>query len=78
MIKKYIAYYRVSTKTQGLDGNGMSSQRLIVRRFVESQNGVLENEFSEVESGKCDERPQLAAALEHAKRIGGTVVIGTL
>ncbi len=78
MIKKYIAYYRVSTKTQGLDGNGMSSQRLIVRRFVESQDGILENEFSEVESGKYNDRPQLAAALEHAKRIGGTVVIAKL
>ncbi len=78
MIKKYIAYYRVSTKTQGVDGYGMDSQRQIVRRFVESQNGVLENEFNEVESGKCNDRPQLAAALEHAKRIGGTVAIAKL
>ena len=78
MIKKYIAYYRVSTKSQGVDGYGMDSQRQIVRRFVESQNGVLENEFNEVESGKCNDRPQLAAALEHAKRIGGTVAIAKL
>jgi len=65
---------------QGIDGNGMSSQRDIVRRFVESQNGVLEKEFSEVESGKWtdDERPQLAAALEYAKRINGIVAIAKL
>jgi DNA invertase Pin-like site-specific DNA recombinase len=80
MIKKFIGYYRVSTKMQGIDGNGMSSQRDIVRRFVESQNGVLEKEFSEVESGKWtdDERPQLAAALEYAKKINGTVAIAKL
>lgn len=76
--KQFIGYYRVSTKMQGLDGNGMSSQRLIVRRFVENQNGVLEKEFNEVESGKDNERPQLAAALEYAKRINGTVVIAKL
>ena len=27
MIKKYIGYYRVSTKMQGIDGNGMAAQR---------------------------------------------------
>jgi DNA invertase Pin-like site-specific DNA recombinase len=37
MIKKYVALYRVSTDKQGIDGNGMSSQKEIVRRFVESQ-----------------------------------------
>ena len=65
---------------QGIDGNGMTSQRAIVRKFVESQNGVLENEFSEVESGKWtdNERPQLAAALEYAKRINGIVAIAKL
>jgi len=80
MIKKFIGYYRVSTKQQGLDGNGMAAQREVVRRFVESQRGILEMEFSEVESGKWtdDERPQLAAALDYAKKIKGVVVIAKL
>lgn len=80
MTKKYIGYYRVSTKMQGIDGNGMTAQRAIVHRFVESQNGNLEMEFSEVESGKWtdDERPQLAAALEYAKRVNGVVAIAKL
>jgi len=78
--KRYVGYFRVSTKTQGMDGNGMSSQREIVRRFVEGQHGILEKEFSEVESGrKTDqERPQLAAALEYAKRHKATVIIAKL
>jgi DNA invertase Pin-like site-specific DNA recombinase len=80
MIKKYIGYYRVSTDKQGLDGNGMSAQRETVRRFVSGQSGVLEKEFSEVESGKWtdDERPQLAAALDYAKKAKGIVVIAKL
>src|SRR6266516_5825305 len=80
MIKKYIGYFRVSTKTQGIDGNGMTAQREIVRRFVEGQNGVLELEFSEVESGKYSDsdRPQLAAALDFCKRNKASLVIAKL
>jgi DNA invertase Pin-like site-specific DNA recombinase len=80
MIKKYIGYYRVSTDKQGLDGNGMTAQREIVRRFVDGQKGTLEREFSEVESGRKtdDERPQLAAALDYAKKAKATLVIAKL
>ena len=80
MMKRYIGYYRVSTDKQGLDGNGMTAQREIVRRFVDGQKGTLEQEFSEVESGRKtdDERPQLAAALEYAKRNKATLVIAKL
>lgn len=58
----------------------MSSQKDIVRRFVESKSGVLEMEFSEVESGRKtdEERPQLAAALDFCKRNKGTLVIAKL
>ncbi len=58
----------------------MTSQREIVRRFVDGQNGVLEKEFSEVESGRKtdEERPQLAAALDYAKRNKATVIIAKL
>lgn len=80
MIKRYIGYFRVSTGRQGLDGNGMTAQRETVRRFVENQNGVLEMEFSEVESGRKtdEERPQLAAALEYARKTKSCVIIAKL
>jgi DNA invertase Pin-like site-specific DNA recombinase len=63
-----------------MDGNGMSSQKEIVRRFVDGQKGVLEKEFSEVESGRKtdEERPQLAAALDYCKRNKATLVIAKL
>lgn len=80
MIKNYIGYYRVSTNRQGLDGNGMTAQRETVRRFVQNQIGELEREFQEVESGRKtdEERPQLAAALEYAKKAKGILVIAKL
>ena len=80
MIKRHIGYFRVSRDSQGMDGNGMSSQREIVRRFVEGKNGILEKEFSEVESGKYSDtdRPQLAAALDYCKRNKATLVIAKL
>ena len=80
MMKRHIGYYRVSTQAQGIDGNGMTSQREIVRRYVEGQNGTLEREFSEVESGRKtdEERPQLAAALDFCKRNKATLVIAKL
>lgn len=58
----------------------MTAQREIVRRYVESQNGKLEIEFSEVESGKKtdSDRPQLAAALEFCRRNKCTLVIAKL
>jgi DNA invertase Pin-like site-specific DNA recombinase len=79
-MKRYIGYFRVSRESQGMQGHGMSSQRDIVRRFVETQKGTLEREFSEVESGRKtdEERPQLAAALELCKRTKGCLVIAKL
>jgi len=79
-MKRHIGYYRVSRDSQKIDGNGMTAQREIVRRFVESKNGILEREFSEVESGKYSDldRPQLAAALELCKRNKATLVIAKL
>ena len=58
----------------------MVAQREVVRRFVENQNGVLEMEFNEVESGKWTDgdRPQLAAALDYAKKHKATLVIAKL
>jgi DNA invertase Pin-like site-specific DNA recombinase len=79
-MKRHIGYFRVSRDSQKIDGYGISSQKEIVRRFVESQNGVLEMEFSEVESGKYSDsdRPQLAAALDYCKRNKTTLVIAKL
>lgn len=72
---KYVAYYRVSTAKQGTSGLGLAAQEAAVRAFVAGEPIAA---FTEVESGKRDDRPQLAAALAHAKRHKATLVIAKL
>ena len=59
----YIAYYRVSTRQQGTSGLDLGAQRHAVHRFLSPQDTLL-REYTEVESGKRNDRPQLRAAIE--------------
>jgi DNA invertase Pin-like site-specific DNA recombinase len=76
MSKIYVSYYRVSTAKQGQSGLGLEAQKTAVGQFVKDQP-VIE-EFVEVESGKKDGRPQLQAAIAHAKQHSATLVIAKL
>lgn len=75
---KYVAYYRVSTKAQGASGLGLDAQGGCVACRVEAQGGELIGEFTDVESGKNDQRPQLNAALALAKKHDATLIIAKL
>lgn len=75
---KFIAYARVSTDEQGRSGLGIESQLAAVRSFVESEQGIIVQEFVEIASGDDDDRPQLAAALKLAKRTGAVLVVAKL
>ena len=72
---RYVAYYRVSTAKQGTSGLGLAAQEAVVRAFIAGEPIAA---FTEVESGKRDDRPQLASALAHAKRHKATLVIAKL
>lgn len=72
--KLYIAYYRVSTEEQGQSGLGLAAQQSSVRSFVEN-NGELVGEFTEVESGKKNERKQLDLAIQACTKMGATLVV---
>ena len=72
---KYVAYYRVSTRAQGDSGLGLEGQRAAVAGFVK---GVIVAEFTEVESGKNNQRAQLAAAIDRAKKESAVLVIAKL
>jgi DNA invertase Pin-like site-specific DNA recombinase len=76
MSVRYVAYYRVSTKRQGMSGLGLDAQRDAVRRFV--GEGQLVAEFEEVESGKRSDRPALDSALRECRLRGATLVIAKL
>jgi DNA invertase Pin-like site-specific DNA recombinase len=80
MCVKYVAYYRVSTQAQGRSGLGLEAQEAAVVSFVASKGGDarLLASFSEIESGKRSDRPQLALAMEQARLTGATLLIAKL
>lgn len=61
-----IAYYRVSTNKQGRSGLGLDAQRETIRRYMGVDFPPV-REFTEVESGKRSDRPELEKALRAAK-----------
>lgn len=73
-----VNYYRVSTAKQGKSGLGLDAQRAAIEAFCASRGCQPLAEFTEQESGKRDDRPELAKALHHAKITGATLVIAKL
>jgi len=73
----FITYLRVSTDRQGRSGLGLEAQRKAVADHVAGK-GEIAAEYVEIESGKKNERPQLASALAEAKRIGAVLLIAKL
>lgn len=74
----FVGYYRVSTQAQGRSGLGLDAQRKAVARYIDSVDGVLVDEFQEVESGGKTERPQLQAALRYCRTKRAMLVIAKL
>lgn len=73
--QQFVAYYRVSTQKQGADGLGIEAQRAAVKTFA---NGNVIAEFTEVESGGKNNRPQIAMALDFAKLHKATLLIAKM
>ena len=75
---KFVSYLRVSTPKQGASGLGIEAQRKAVLEFLNGGNWELLAEYTETESGKKNDRPKLAKALEHCRLTGATLVIAKL
>lgn len=73
----YIAYYRVSTDKQGRSGLGLDAQRQAVASFVAGRGDILK-EFTEIESGRKNDRPQLAEALVLCRKHKAQLIIAKL
>jgi DNA invertase Pin-like site-specific DNA recombinase len=78
----FVSYLRVSTAKQGAKGLGMEAQRAAVQSFAAQEGAPIAAEYVEVETGKgsdaLERRPQLAAALAHARRLKAPVLVAKL
>jgi DNA invertase Pin-like site-specific DNA recombinase len=72
---QFVAYYRVSTDKQGRSGLGLEAQREAVQRYLASVGGNLIGEFTEVETGKRNDRPELQKALAACRRRRGARLV---
>ena len=81
-MRQVITYLRVSTDKQGKSGLGLEAQREAMARFMAAEGCETLGEYLEIETGKgsdaLDRRPQLAAALAHARKAKAAVVVAKL
>jgi DNA invertase Pin-like site-specific DNA recombinase len=76
--QRLVAYERVSTARQGASGLGLEAQRKVIEDFAASRGAEVLARFTEVESGRKADRPELAKALHLSKVTGATLVIAKL
>lgn len=71
---RYVAYYRVSTGRQGGFGFSIEAQHAAVQDYVAANPGVMVAEFSEIMSGRKDNRAELAKALSVCRILRATLL----
>ena len=80
-MKQFITYTRVSTREQGKSGLGLEAQErdieLYLDNYVAEPYEVLET-YTDIESGKRDDRPELDKAISLAKETGATLLVAKL
>ena len=76
---KLISYHRVSTAKQGQSGLGLEAQAAAIRAYAESvEEGQVLATFTEVESGRSNERPEAGQSTFTSRGDRATVVIAKL
>ena len=79
--RRYVIYKRVSTKEQGRSGLGLEAQDRDIRIFLEAFSEVpweIVGEFLDILTGTDDSRPELAKAIDLAKREKATLLVSKL
>lgn len=69
-----VSYIRVSKPKQGRSGLGLEAQQTAIKAFCAQHGFSIEAEYREVETGKgadaLERRPELAAAMKLARKLG--------
>lgn len=81
MSQELVAYYRVSTDAQGLDGYGIAAQRDAVESYAIRTGTTIVGTYQEVETARKDRmsnRPELRRAAAHARRSKAVLVIARI
>jgi DNA invertase Pin-like site-specific DNA recombinase len=68
----------VSTKGQGESGLDLEAQQSAIEAYARQHGAKIAALYTEVESGKLADRPELAKALAHARRSKSTLVVAKL
>ena len=80
-MNKFIKYYRVSTRSQADSGLGLLAQErdidLYLTTYADTPYEVL-GEFTDIQSGKVDDRPELQRAIDLAEKTGATLLVAKL
>lgn len=74
----FIAYFRVSTTKQGESGLGLDAQKAMVHNYLNGGTWKLVDEFTEIESGKKDDRPELSKAIRLCRLKNAKLVVSKL
>lgn len=80
-MQRFVLYKRVSTKRQGESGLGLDAQTrdidLFLSSYADDPHEVI-GTFTDVVSGKIEDRPELQKAIELAKSDGATLLVAKL
>jgi DNA invertase Pin-like site-specific DNA recombinase len=74
----FVAYYRVSTQKQSNSGLGLEAQQKAVLDYLNGGRLKLVGAFTEIESGKHNDRPALAEAIKACRVHKATLIVAKL
>lgn len=80
-MQRYVTYRRVSTEDQGKSGLGLEAQDRDIRIYLDTYSPEpweIVGEFTDIQSGKDDDRPELEKAIALAKKHKATLLVSKL
>lgn len=75
---RFVSYLRVSTSQQGRSGLGLAAQQEAVEAYVRERGGSVIAQFTEVESGRRQDRPELLKAMKQVRLTGSRLIVAKM